>query len=105
MEYVNLVSKIIAAEHRAQAIARAATEKQESLDADLQRDVARLRSDYFERAQRKIKLVEEVERSAAKKDMAAWDQRLENAMGQVEAAYSKGKDSWVDLLFHRIVGE
>ncbi len=105
MEYVNLVSKIIAAEHRAQDIARAVTEKQESLDADLERDVAQQRTAFFDRAGRRIAQVEEIERTAAEEDMAAWDGRLERAMAQVETAYAKGKDAWVDDLFHRIVGE
>ena len=57
------------------------------------------------RAQRRIALVEETERAAADQDMAAWDRKLERAMAQVETAYAKGKDAWVDDLFHRIVGE
>lgn len=105
MEYIDLVSKIIAAEHRAQAIAKAAVEQQESLDADLEREVAELRADFFRRAERRIALVEETERAAAGEDMALWDKKLEQALAEVESAYTKSKDAWVDLLFHRIVGD
>ncbi len=105
MEYVDLVSKIIAAEHEAQTIAKAATEQQESMDADLKHEVDEMRAGFFARAQRRIALVEETERAAADQDMAAWDRKLERAMAQVEETYSKGRDEWVDILFRRIVGE
>ena len=51
-EYIDLVSRIIAAEHTAQEIAREAQEKQQSLDADLERDISRMREDYFARKAR-----------------------------------------------------
>ena len=50
MEYVDLVNKIVAAEHSAQEIAREVKEKQDSLDADLKLEVGKLREDYFARA-------------------------------------------------------
>ena len=105
MEYVDLVSKIVAAEHSAQDIAREAKEKQESLDADLRRDVEQLRQDCMARARRRVSLVEEAEQAAAKEDMAAWDEKLSKAMADVESTYAKNKDAWVNALFHRVIGE
>ena len=54
MEYVDLVNKIVAAEHSAQEIAREVKEKQDSLDADLKLEVGKLREDYFARAKHRI---------------------------------------------------
>lgn len=105
MEYVDLVSKIVAAEHSAQDIAREAREKQESLDADLKRDVEQLREDCMDRAKRRLTLVEETEQSAAKESLAAWDKKLEHAMAEVESSYAKNKSAWVDTLFHKVIGE
>lgn len=105
MEYVDLVSKIVAAEHSAQDIAREAQEKQESLDADLKRDVTQLREDCMGRARHRIAMVEETEQAAAREDMAAWDKKLAKAMDDVESTYARNKDAWVDLLFHKVVGE
>jgi len=105
MEYVDLVGRIVAAEETAQEIAREAQEKQASLDSDLKRDVEQLHEDCFARAKRRVALVEETERSAAQDSMAEWDAKLSRAMAEVEHAYAKGKDAWVDLLFHKIVGD
>lgn len=104
MEYVDLVSKIVAAEHSAQDIAHEAKERQESLDADLKRDVSQLREDCMDRARRRVAKVEETERAAAEEDMAIWDKKLAKAMDDVESSYAKNKDAWVDLLFHKVIG-
>ena len=49
MEYIDLVNRIISAEHSASALAQEAREKQASLDADLERECAQLRQRYLER--------------------------------------------------------
>ena len=103
-EYIDLVSKIIAAEHTAQEIAREAQEKQQSLAADLERDIAHMREDYFARAKHRIEAVEKAERKGAEEDIAKLDKRLKDAMDKVERAYQQNKDQWVDTLFFRIVG-
>lgn len=103
-EYIDLVNKIIAAEHTAQEIAREAQEKQQSLDADLERDIAHMREDYFARAKHRIEAVEKAERKGAEEDIAKLDKRLKDAMDKVERAYQQNKDQWVDTLFFRIVG-
>ena len=105
MEYIDLVNKIVDAEHSAKEIAREAKEKEESLDEDLARDTAKLREDYFARAQRRVKLVQETEEAAAAEDIARWDQKLDDSMAAVETAYARNKNRWVDALFVRIVGE
>lgn len=105
MEYVDLVSKIVAAEHSAQEIAREVKEKRDSLDADLKAEVAKLREDYFARAKRRVDEVEKTEAAAAEEDMARWDKKRSDALAGVERAYAEHKDQWVESLFTRIVGE
>lgn len=105
MEYVDLVNKIVSAEHSAQDIAKEVQEKQDSLDADLKRDVAKMREDYFARAGHRIREVEESERAATLEDIARWDKKLKDAEAGVEASYAKNKSYWVETLFHKIVGD
>lgn len=104
MEYMELVSQIIAAEHSAQEIARDAEARKASLDADLARETASMREDYFARAKHRIALIEAEEAAGADADIAAWDKRLAAAMAAVESAYAKNRDTWAELLFNRIVG-
>ena len=93
MEYIDLVNRIISAEHSASALAQEAREKQASLDADL------------ERAQRRISIVEETEAQLAAESMAAVDARLSHAMEALEGAYRAHQQEWVDALFARVVGQ
>ena len=47
MEYAALISRILEAEQTAQEISREAHEKQARLEADLERETAAVRADYF----------------------------------------------------------
>ena len=105
MEYLNLVNQIVAAEQSAREIAREAQEQESSLEAELERETAGIRERYMERARRRVAGVEETEAKAAQEELARWDRRLERAMAQVESAYARNRDAWVETLFRQIVGE
>ena len=105
MEYVELVNKIIEAEHSAREIAQEAQEKEASLEQDLARDTQRLREDYFARADRRIQMVREAEERSAQESMARSDKKLSDALTAVESSYRRNRDRWVEMLFCRIVGE
>ncbi len=105
MEYLNLVNQIVAAEQSAREIAREAREQESSLEAELEREAAGIRERYMERARRRVAGVEETEAKAAQEELARWDRRLERAMAQVESAYARNRDAWVETLFRQIVGE
>lgn len=104
MEYIDLVSRIIAAEHSAKEIAQEAAVQESSLEEDLTRDESELRESYFARANRRIAVVEETESQAADEFVALWDKKLTDAMAAVETSYTKNKEAWVDTLFSMIVG-
>ena len=105
MEYLNLVNQIVAAEQSAREIAREAREQESSLEAELEREAAGIRERYMERARRRVAGVEETEAKTAQEELARWDRRLECAMAQVESAYARNRDAWVETLFRQIVGE
>ena len=94
MEYADMISRIVAAEHNARALV------QEDLDGDL----ARMRESYLERARHRLSLVEQEEQAAAAESIQRWDQKLEEALSAVESSYEKNKERWVDTLFSMIVG-
>ena len=104
MEYVNLVSKIVAAEESAREIAKEAQVRESSLEQDLEREIARMRESYMARAKHRVEEVEQTEARAAEEDLARWDKKLEQAMSAVEASYARNKDAWVETLFQRSVG-
>ena len=104
MEYIDLVERIVAAEHQASALAREAKEKEASLETDLARESTELHDRYMERARRRISLVEAEEAQRAEKAIAALDQRLSRSMAALERAYETDRDAWVEALFTKITG-
>lgn len=104
MEYIDLVGKIIAAEHSAKEIAREAKARETTLDADLEREAAGMREAYMDRARRRVEQVRATEAQAARESAAALDGKFTAAMGAVEAAYARNRDAWVEAIFQRIVG-
>lgn len=104
VEYIDLVNRIITAEHSAKEIAQEAKEREVSLDADLAQEEASMRERYFARAKHRIAQVEETERQAADEYIALWDKKLSDTMDAVETAYETNKDAWVETLFSMIVG-
>ena len=99
-----MVNQIVAAEHNAKALAQEGRQRQQQLQAGLEREIADLRENYMQRARHRIELVEETERAGAEEDMAELDEKQRRAMKRVEAVYEKNRDKWVDTLFSMIVG-
>lgn len=104
MEYLDMVNQIVAAEHNAKALAEEGRQRQEQLQAGLEREIADLRENYMQRARHRVELVEETERDGAEEDMAKLDEKQRRAMERVEAAYEKNRDQWVETLFSLIAG-
>lgn len=105
MEYIDLVNKIVAAEHSAKEITREAKDRETSLDADLGRETAEMRTAYMARAKRRVAQVRQTEQESARESIAALDEKLRGTMDAVEAAYARRREEWVDALFSRIVDE
>lgn len=104
MEYVDLVSRIVTAEHSAKELVQEAKERESHLQEDLDREIAAMRESYTARAERRLELVRQTEQAAAVEAMAAMDVRLEQSMAAVEASYERNRERWVDTLFTMIVG-
>lgn len=102
MEYIDLVKRIVAAEHSANELAQEAREKEAALDRDLARERSALRESYLERARRRVAIVEETEAKLADESADAIDRRLDRAMQALELAYETHRDEWVEALFSRV---
>ena len=104
MEYMNLVNRIVEAEHTAKALVHEAEEKQARLQSDLEAEIAAMRAGYFARADRRLELVRQTEEEGAREEIQRLDEKLHAALDAVESAYAKNKDRWVDTLLAMIVG-
>ncbi|MEA5038318.1 MAG: hypothetical protein VB086_00610 [Clostridiaceae bacterium] len=105
MEYQNVVSRIIAAEHSAKEIAQEMKDREPELEAELQKDLDGIRQDAMEQAKRRVAEVQRLMNIQVDKDLAHWDTKLKQSMDRVENANRKYRQNWVDTLFSMIVKE
>ena len=104
MEHIEIINRIIEAEHRAQSIANAAREKQVRLANDLADERRKIRDELYARANRRIGLVREHEENVALEQIAALDQKLKGDMETLENSYHANRKRWLDELFQSIAG-
>lgn len=105
MEYAALISRILEAEQTAQEISREAHEKQAHMEADLERETAAVRADYFARADKKLEQFRQETEQKKAQSLAAQDARFDEARKKMERAYERYGDNWVDTLFRQTVGQ
>ena len=75
------------------------------MEADLERETAAVRADYFAGADKKLEQFrQETERKKAQA-LAAQDARFAEARKKMERAYERYGDNWVDTLFRQTVGQ
>ena len=105
LNQADLIQKIIATEHQAQALAEHAKEQQENMEASIESEIDGLRKQYQEKADAYLQKFQEAEREKCEKHLEALDQRLQKKLNQVESIYQSRKDQWVEAIFDRIVGK
>jgi flagellar biosynthesis/type III secretory pathway protein FliH len=105
MEYLNLVNRIIAAEHNAKEIVQETKDREAELEAGLQKELEEIRQKAAERAARHIAAAERQMNTQMEADLARWDARLKEAMARVDSADQKYRENWVDTLVCMIVKE
>lgn len=105
MEYAGLIDRILEAERNAREITREAYEKQACMAADLEKEAAGIRTEYFARADRRLERLKRETEEAKTKTIAAQTARFTEARAKMERAYSRYGDNWVDTLFRQTVGQ
>lgn len=104
MEYMQLVSSIVAAERQAQSVAEEANAHMATLDADLAAETKALRASYQARARTRVEKVAGQEAQFAQESIERLSAGLEQDMAAMEARYQANRDQWAEELFRQIVG-
>lgn len=105
MEHLNLVNRIIAAEHSAKEIAQETKDRESALEAKLQKELEEIRRSAMERAGQKVAEAERLMNAQVEADLSRWDAKLKEAMARVDGADRKYRENWVETLFSMIVKE
>jgi hypothetical protein len=101
----DLIQKIMAAEHQAQALTAQAKIQQDTMEDSIATEIEELRKQYEDQSQAYLRQLEQEEKEKSAQDLAVLDQRLAKKLSQVESIYESQKDQWVQAIFERIVGK
>ncbi len=105
MNQSDLIQKIIAAEHQAQALTESARNQQENMEASIDGEIRVLEQRYQDHATEYLRQLEQAEQARSDKRLQELDHRLQEKLSQVESIYQAKKDEWVDAIFERIIGK
>ena len=101
----DLIQKIIAAEHQAQALTENARQEQENMESGIQQEIAALRARYQAQADSYLENLKRQEQEKSAKYLSELDLRLQAKLAQIDSIYAAQKDAWIDAIFERIVGK
>ena len=104
MEYIDMVGQIIAAEHRAKALAQEGARRGEELRAGLEQEKASLRESCLARAKTRVEMARQAEQAKAERKIARLDEAQRQALARMEEVYEKNRAGWTDTLFTMITG-
>lgn len=100
MRQSDMINSIVQTEHHAQEITAEAERKRKNLDADVAAEVEKLKEQYRQEAQRRIAEAEQLEAQQREKSL---QDRLQEALDDIERKEKENHDEWVQALFQRII--
>ena len=104
MEHIDIINRIVDAEHRAQQITNDAKEQLIGLPEEIRDETEKMHRDLRARAQRRVEIMEQIEKEATDELLKHLDEDLKRDIDAVNAAYQTNKDEWVEKLYCMIVG-
>ena len=99
MLHVELINRIIEAEHKAREMADTAKAKRLSLKSDLQGAAEEIRGSYYQRAVRRIEEVREKERLICDEQIRQLDNHYVQELSHMEGKFAEHRSEWVNKLF------
>lgn len=105
MNQTDLIQRIIAAEHQAQALAGAAKQEQADMEENIDAEIENMRQQYETNAENYLRALEAKEQEKSAKDLEALETHLQSKLSQIESIYASQKDNWINAIFERIVGK
>ena len=103
MEHINILNRIIEAEHKAQEIANEAKKKREDLPSNLKVEREKMLSSYMERAEKRLKAVRDQEEIIAAERIGELDAQLAADIENFKKLTDTKHNEWVSKLFESIV--
>lgn len=103
MDQNDLIQRIIATEHQAQAITENARFEHAHMDEHIEEELAALHARYAQEEETYLEALRQKAAADSAERISALEQRLREKLAQIESIYGAQKNNWVDAIFQQIV--
>ena len=103
MEFQSVIEQILAANQKAEDARNAAEEERKSAILKIDERKAELKNEYYERAERRIKIIDEQEKAFADEKINAANENFAKKTAELDRLAEKNKDEWAKQLFKTVI--
>lgn len=101
----NMIEQIVEMDQQAQQITADAQRRKVQSGQEIQQLREKIQEEYLQRARKRLKTNEEIEREAAKTAFLQVEARYQKISSDMETLYESKKDEWADAIVKRVIGE
>ena len=101
----NMIEQIVEMDQQAQQITADAPRRKVQSGQEIQQLREKIQEEYLQRARKRLKTNEEIEREAAKTAFLQVEARYQKISSDMETLYESKKDEWADAIVKRVIGE
>ena len=99
----SILERLVKLDQKACAMVDDAQEQLDDTLANMERDVARFREGYTERATRRIGIIRDQEGQASQSELESISQRYQSLMEGLEKSYQENHQRWEEEIFQRCI--
>lgn len=99
----DMIKRIIEMDEKARQITEEARLEKQNSEQEIAQKAQELRTEYLEKARRRIRENVKTERAAAEQKWEAQRQALEEERARLERTFADQKDGWVDEIVRRVL--
>ena len=100
-----MIEQIVEMDQQAQQITADAQRRKVQSGQEIQQLREKIQEEYLQRARKRLKTNEEIEREAAKTAFLQVEARYQKISSDMETLYESKKDEWADAIVKRVIGE
>lgn len=100
----DIIQKIIEIDKMAQTMTSEAQQLRTETEQSIRKDKDKLRSDYLDRARKRIAKTAATEEGFQKQSLEEIEKKYAATADSLRAMYDKNRTQWVDQLFKKVIG-
>lgn len=100
-----VIATIIEIEQQAQELVKDSREQQKSLEESIAAETEEIRKGYRDRADERLKKVEDIERGFYEESLAAIKKKHDEQMSALDSMIREKMNEWSEEIFLRIIGD